>query len=114
MNALNIALNAAQGTVTHAQQAAEESTAEFGTQQAMVGAAKQRLATLTEELSAAQVDYQATQAAAQKAGAAAHIAQSNAANAAEVASSSAASGIGHAIVGGGIHGFSSEGLEGYH
>ncbi|GJQ87888.1 hypothetical protein Trydic_g1157 [Trypoxylus dichotomus] len=115
LNALNAALNAAQGTVTHAQQAAEESGAEYGAQQAMVGAAKQRLSTLTQQLHAAQVDYQATQAAAQTAEAAAQVAQSNAAHAADAASESAsASGLGHAISAGALHGFVSEGYGGYH
>lgn len=86
VNALNSALNTAQGAGSHAQQAAEEALAELGSQEAMVGAAKQRLASLTQELAAAEGDLQATQAAAHQAESAAHIAQSNAASAAESAS----------------------------
>lgn len=77
----------------------------------MVGAAKQRLSALSHELEAAQSDLHETQVAAQNADTAAHIAQSNAANAAESASAAA---LESNTLGGGGHGFSSEGINGYH
>ncbi|KAI4467757.1 hypothetical protein MML48_2g00020372 [Holotrichia oblita] len=112
INALGAAANAAQGTLIHAQQAAEEAHAELGSQQAMVGAAKQRLSVLSHELEAARNDLHETEAAAQNAQTAAHIAQSNAANAAESASAAAVES--DALVGSNDHGFSSESNGGYH
>ncbi|GJQ87870.1 hypothetical protein Trydic_g1141 [Trypoxylus dichotomus] len=110
VNALSNALNGAQGAGSHAQQAAEEALAELGSQEAMVGAAKQRLSVLTQELHAAEADLQATQSAAQQAESAAQIAQSNAAQAAESAS---AAGLDHAGNGGGSYGLSGD-FAGYH
>lgn len=58
------ALNAAQATSEHAQQAASEAAGELAAQQAMVGSAKQRLSTLSDQLHGARIDLEATQAAA--------------------------------------------------
>ncbi|KAI4466682.1 hypothetical protein MML48_2g00018009 [Holotrichia oblita] len=105
--------NSAQQAAEQAQQqqAAEEAQAEYGSQQAMVGAAKQRLSALNEELHAAQNDLVATQAAAQKAGAAAQIAQSNAANAAASAQAAGQEHGGGVGFGGDDHGYSAGGYS---
>ncbi|KAK4871615.1 hypothetical protein RN001_015739 [Aquatica leii] len=88
---LTAALNVAQATSEGAGQAASEAAGELAAQVAMVGAAQQRLEALTEQLHGARIDFEATQAAAQKAQTAALQAQSNAAQAA--AAAAAASGV---------------------
>lgn len=101
VNALGVALSAAQGTAFHSQQAADEAQAELGSQESMVGAAKQRLSTLSQQLHAAQIDFQATQNAAQNADASAHLAQSNAAEAGAAATTFSHGGYGgHSFSGG--------------
>ncbi|KAK2589108.1 hypothetical protein KPH14_001934 [Odynerus spinipes] len=87
---ITAALNAAQATSDHANQAAAEAQAELAAQTSMVGQAKSRAETIDEQLTAARVDYEATQAAAQKAANAASAAQSNAAAAAAHAANAAA------------------------
>lgn len=67
MNVIQAALNAAQATQENSQQAASEAAGELAAQQAMVGAAKQRLASLSDQLAGARIDFDATQAAAQNA-----------------------------------------------
>lgn len=61
---IQAALNAAQATQENAQQAASEAAGELAAQQAMVGSAKQRLNSLSEQLHGARIDFDATQAAA--------------------------------------------------
>ncbi|XP_018328641.1 mediator of RNA polymerase II transcription subunit 15-like isoform X1 [Agrilus planipennis] len=87
VNVLTAALNAAQATSDQAAQAASEAAGELGAQTAMIGAAKQRVATLAEQLHGARIDYEATLAAAQRALQAAQLAQHNAAEAAAIAAS---------------------------
>ncbi|XP_059610288.1 uncharacterized protein LOC132257415 [Phlebotomus argentipes] len=92
---LTAALNNAQTTSDHTQQSASEAAAELASQTAMVGAAKQRLETIEEQLHAARIDFEATQAAASKAAASAQEAQNNAAEAAIHAQVHAHDSIGH-------------------
>ncbi|XP_018397465.1 PREDICTED: late embryogenesis abundant protein, group 3-like [Cyphomyrmex costatus] len=87
---ITTALNAAQATAEHAQQAAAEAAAELAAQTTMVGQAKARAETIAEQLAAARLDFETTQAAAQKAANAAQAAQSNAAAAAAHAAHTAA------------------------
>lgn len=79
---LTAALNNAQTSSEHAQQAASEAAAELASQTAMVGAAKQRVEVIDEQLHAARIDFEATQQLAQKAAASAQQAQNVAAEAA--------------------------------
>ncbi|KAI8437836.1 hypothetical protein MSG28_012054 [Choristoneura fumiferana] len=69
--ALQAALNAAQATSENANEAASQAAGELGAQTAMVGAARQRLGSLQEQLHGVRIDFEATQAAARKAQAAA-------------------------------------------
>lgn len=86
------ALNAAQATADRAAQAAAEAAAELAAQTTMLGQAKARAESVDEQLSAARLDYETTQAAAEKAANAAAAAQNNAAAAAaHVADNAAAS-----------------------
>ncbi|KAK5639175.1 hypothetical protein RI129_011667 [Pyrocoelia pectoralis] len=82
---LTAALNVAQATSDGAAQAASEAAGELAAQVAMVGAAQQRVDALVEQLHGARLDFEATQAAAQKAQFAAIQAQTNAAQAAAAA-----------------------------
>ncbi|KOC60090.1 hypothetical protein WH47_09088 [Habropoda laboriosa] len=92
LQVVTAALNAAQTTADRAAQAAAEAAAELAAQTTMVGQAKARVETVDEQLSAARLDYESTQAAAQKAATAAAAAQNNAAAAAaHVADTAAAS-----------------------
>ncbi|CAG9793529.1 unnamed protein product [Diatraea saccharalis] len=91
VNVIQAALNAAQATSENANEAASQAAGELGAQTAMVGAARQRLHTLQEQLKGVRIDFEATQAAARKAQAAAQAAQ---ANAAEAAAKAAAAGLG--------------------
>lgn len=79
---LTAALNNAQTSSEHAQQAAGEAAAELASQTAMVGAAKQRVEAIDEQLHAARIDFEATQQLAQKAASSAQQAQNVAAEAA--------------------------------
>lgn len=79
---LTAALNNAQTSSEHAQQAASEAAAELASQTAMVGAAKQRVESIDEQLHAARIDFEATQQLALKAAASAQQAQNVAAEAA--------------------------------
>ncbi|XP_052744472.1 uncharacterized abhydrolase domain-containing protein DDB_G0269086 isoform X2 [Bicyclus anynana] len=90
VNVIQAALNAAQATSENANEAASQAAGELGAQTAMVGAARQRLQTLQEQLKGVRIDFEATQAAARKAQAAAQQAQ---ANAAEAAAKAAAAGL---------------------
>ncbi|XP_061379929.1 tol-Pal system protein TolA-like isoform X1 [Danaus plexippus] len=90
VNVIQAALNAAQATSENANEAASQAAGELGAQTAMVGAARQRLSTLQEQLKGVRIDFEATQAAARKAQAAAQQAQ---ANAAEAAAKAAAAGL---------------------
>lgn len=85
-------MNSAQATLDHANQAATEAAGELASQTAMVGTAQQRLDALQDQLHRAQVDFEATQAAAQNAASAAQVAQSNAAEAAAAAAAHGAHG----------------------
>lgn len=86
------ALNAAQATADRAAQAAAEAAAELAAQTTMLGQAKARAESVDEQLSAARLDYETTQVAAEKAASAAAGAQNNAAAAAaHVADNAAAS-----------------------
>lgn len=67
MNVIQAALNAAQATSENANEAASQAAGELGAQTAMVGAARQRLQTLQEQLKGVRIDFEATQAAARKA-----------------------------------------------
>ncbi|XP_029176531.1 late embryogenesis abundant protein, group 3-like [Nylanderia fulva] len=87
---ITTALNAAQATAEHAAQAAAEAAAELAAQTTMVGQAKARVETIAEQLAAARLDFETTQAAAQKAANAAQAAQNNAAAAAAHAANTAA------------------------
>ncbi|KAL0117286.1 hypothetical protein PUN28_010262 [Cardiocondyla obscurior] len=87
---ITTALNAAQATAEHAAQAAAETAAELAAQTTMVGQAKARAEAIDEQLAAARLDFETTQAAAQKAANAAQAAQSNAAAAAAHAAKTAA------------------------
>ncbi|KYQ55844.1 hypothetical protein ALC60_05125 [Trachymyrmex zeteki] len=87
---ITTALNAAQATAEHASQAAAEAAAELAAQTTMVGQAKARAEMIAEQLAAARLDFETTQAAAQKAANAAQAAQSNAAAAAAHAAHTAA------------------------
>ncbi|TGZ50750.1 uncharacterized protein [Temnothorax longispinosus] len=87
---ITTALNAAQATAEHAAQAAAEAAAELAAQTTMVGQAKARAEAIAEQLAAARLDFETTQAAAQKAANAAQAAQSNAAAAAAHAANTAA------------------------
>lgn len=78
-------LNAAQAAADHVTQAANEAAGELAAQQAMVGSAKDRLEQIGKQLAAVRIDFQATQAAAQKAQASAQAAAANAAAAAAAA-----------------------------
>ncbi|CAF4840633.1 unnamed protein product [Pieris macdunnoughi] len=91
VNVIQAALNAAQATSENANEAASQAAGELGAQTAMVGAARQRLQTLQEQLKGVRIDFEATQAAARKAQAAAQQAQ---ANAAEAAAKAAAASLG--------------------
>ncbi|CAK1545781.1 unnamed protein product [Leptosia nina] len=91
VNVIQAALNAAQATSENANEAASQAAGELGAQTAMVGAARQRLQTLQEQLKGVRIDFEATQSAARKAQAAAQQAQ---ANAAEAAAKAAAAGLG--------------------
>ncbi|CAK1593641.1 unnamed protein product [Parnassius mnemosyne] len=90
VNVIQAALNAAQATSENANEAASQAAGELGAQTAMVGAARQRLQTLQEQLHGVRIDFEATQGAARKAQAAAQQAQ---ANAAEAAAKAAAAGL---------------------
>ena len=96
---ITTALNAAQATAEHAAQAASEAAAELAAQTTMVGQAKARAHAIDEQLETARIDFEATQAAAQKAAALAQKAQNNAAaaaaHAAHAASEAAAASIGN-------------------
>uniref|UniRef100_A0A1B0CJ04 Putative prespore vesicle protein n=1 Tax=Lutzomyia longipalpis TaxID=7200 RepID=A0A1B0CJ04_LUTLO len=92
---LTAALNNAQSSSDHAQQAATEAAAELASQTAMVGTAKARLESIEEQLHAARIDFEATQAAAAKAAASAQEAQNNAAEAAVHAQVHTHDSIGH-------------------
>ncbi|XP_036141787.1 glycine, alanine and asparagine-rich protein [Monomorium pharaonis] len=87
---ITTALNAAQATAEHAAQAAAEAAAELAAQTTMVGQAKARAEAIDEQLAAARLDFETTQAAAQKAANAAQTAQNNAAAAAAHAAHTAA------------------------
>ncbi|XP_026332113.1 uncharacterized protein LOC113239356 [Hyposmocoma kahamanoa] len=91
VNVIQAALNAAQATSENANEAASQAAGELGAQTAMVGAARQRLHTLQEQLHGVRIDFEATQTAARKAQAAAQQAQ---ANAAAAAAKAAAAGLG--------------------
>ncbi|XP_028163007.1 uncharacterized protein LOC114354692 [Ostrinia furnacalis] len=91
VNVIQAALNAAQATSENANEAASQAAGELGAQTAMVGAARQRLQTLQEQLHGVRIDFEATQSAARKAQAAAQQAQ---ANAAAAAAKAAAAGLG--------------------
>lgn len=67
MNVIQAALNAAQATSENANEAASQAAGELGAQTAMVGAARQRLHALQEQLHGVRIDFEATQAAARKA-----------------------------------------------
>lgn len=67
MNVIQAALNAAQATSENANEAASQAAGELGAQTAMVGAARQRLGSLQEQLHGVRIDFEATQAAARKA-----------------------------------------------
>ncbi|XP_076235696.1 uncharacterized protein LOC143180055 [Calliopsis andreniformis] len=82
LQVIQAALNSAQSTSDRAAQAAAEAAAELAAQTTMLGQAKARAETLDEQLTAARLDYESTQAAAQKAATAAAAAQNNAAAAA--------------------------------
>ncbi|XP_025157189.1 uncharacterized protein LOC105186414 [Harpegnathos saltator] len=93
---ITTALNAAQATAEHAAQAAAEAAAELAAQTTMVGQAKARAEAIAEQLAAARLDFETTQAAAQKAANAAQAAQGNAAAAAaHAAKTAAATSAGH-------------------
>lgn len=94
---ITTALNAAQVTSEHAAQAAAESAAELAAQTTMVGQAKANARAIDEQLEAARIDFEATQAAAQKAAALAQKAQSNAAAAAAHAAQAASEAAAHAV-----------------
>ncbi|KMQ84449.1 transcription elongation regulator 1-like isoform x1 protein [Lasius niger] len=94
---ITTALNAAQATAEHAAQAAAEAAAELAAQTTMVGQAKARAETIAEQLAAARLDFETTQAAAQKAANAAQAAQSNAAAAAAHAANTAAATANHPV-----------------
>ncbi|XP_031632705.1 uncharacterized protein LOC116346669 [Contarinia nasturtii] len=79
---LTAALNNAQTSAEHAQQSAQEAAGELASQQSMVGAAKQRVELVEEQLHAARIDFEATQHAATSAAASAQQAQNNASAAA--------------------------------
>lgn len=64
---IQAALNAAQATSENANEAASQAAGELGAQTAMVGAARQRLHTLQEQLHGVRIDFEATQSAARKA-----------------------------------------------
>lgn len=64
---IQAALNAAQATSENANEAASQAAGELGAQTAMVGAARQRLHTLQEQLHGVRIDFEATQTAARKA-----------------------------------------------
>lgn len=55
---ITAALNTAQATAEHSQQAAQEAAAELASQTAMVGAAKNRVEHIDEQLHQARVDFQ--------------------------------------------------------
>lgn len=57
---ITAALNTAQATAEHSQQAAQEAAAEMASQTAMVGAAKNRVEHIDEQLHQARVDFQVT------------------------------------------------------
>lgn len=88
--ALTAALAATQGGAQHAAKAAAEAAGAAAAQHAMIHEAKQRVAHLREELHNALAGLQETEISAQKAAAAAHIAQSNAAAAANDVATNAA------------------------
>lgn len=67
VNVIQAALNAAQATSENANEAASQAAGELGAQTAMVGAARQRLHALQEQLHGVRLDFEATQAAARKA-----------------------------------------------
>lgn len=67
VNVIQAALNAAQATSENANEAASQAAGELGAQTAMVGAARQRLHTLQEQLHGVRIDFEATQSAARKA-----------------------------------------------
>jgi hypothetical protein len=67
VNVIQAALNAAQATSENANEAASQAAGELGAQTAMVGAARQRLQTLQEQLRGVRIDFEATQTAARKA-----------------------------------------------
>lgn len=67
MNVIQAALNAAMATSENANEAASQAAGELGAQTAMVGAARQRLHSLQEQLHGVRIDFEATQAAARKA-----------------------------------------------
>ena len=67
MNVIQAALNAAQATSENANEAASQAAGELGAQTAMVGAARQRLHALQEQLHGVRIDFEATQSAARKA-----------------------------------------------
>ncbi|XP_033211137.1 uncharacterized protein LOC117169104 [Belonocnema kinseyi] len=94
---ITTALNAAQATAEHATQAASEAAAELAAQTTMVGQAKARAHAIDEQLETARVDFEATQAAAQKAAALAQKAQNNAAAAAAHAAHAASEAAAHSI-----------------
>lgn len=89
VNVIQAALNAAQATSDHANQAASEAAGEFAAQRAMVGAAKQRVNQIQEQLVGIRIDFEATQEAANKAMASAQAAQASAAAAAAEAAAAA-------------------------
>lgn len=64
---IQAALNAAQATSENSNEAASQAAGELGAQTAMVGAARQRLNALTEQLHGVRLDFEATQSAARKA-----------------------------------------------
>ncbi|CAL7933758.1 unnamed protein product [Xylocopa violacea] len=82
LQVITAALNAAQATADRAAQAAAEAAAELAAQTTMVGQAKARAESVDEQLSAARLDYESTQVAAEKAATSAAAAQNNAAAAA--------------------------------
>ncbi|XP_043482350.1 uncharacterized protein LOC122511270 [Leptopilina heterotoma] len=94
---ITTALNAAQVTSEHAAQASAEAAAELAAQTTMLGQAKASARAIDEQLEAARVDFEATQAAAQKAAALAQKAQSNAAAAAAHAAQAASEAAAQAV-----------------
>ncbi|XP_011698527.1 PREDICTED: protein anoxia up-regulated-like [Wasmannia auropunctata] len=87
---ITTALNAAQATAERAGQAASETAAQLAAQTTMVGQAKAKAERIDEQLAAARLDFDTTQAAALKAASAAQAAQNNAAAAAAHAAHTAA------------------------